>query len=129
MNLATESKPVIKPEWHCVAFDDTRYFDIEEEDKPYIEKILTVYFFDSNEYTYCCELTPSYYLRFLNHVAYCNSDIPEDVRDRINERYELIQCEDAYMYVSVVSRKETIVFDGEATEDEVREYWQGNPVY
>lgn len=129
--MLNQPNPEVKPDWRCVGFNHTRYFNIAEEDRPYIEKIMAVYFFDKNEYTYCCELTPSYDMRFLHHTVHCDIDTPEDVRERINERYELVYDEDCYMHVSDVDKFDNIAYgevDEDTTEDNIREYWNANHV-
>lgn len=120
----------VKPDWHCVGFDHTKHFRIQEEDKPYIEKIVGAYFFDRNSYTYCCEITPSYDMRFLHHsVHFRDADTPDEIKDRIHERYEYEYAEDCYMHVRDVKDLKSVAYgevDEDTTEDDVREYWQSN---
>lgn len=123
--------PTIKPDWHAVAFDQTYAWNIAEEDKPFIEKMLGVYFFNKNERTNCCELTPSYWFHFLHNIAVTTSDCPENVRERISERYEMSPDDDGgfYAWCSRIKDMETVAYgpiDDDETEDDIREYWQGN---
>jgi len=131
----------VPPDWWCISFDETVHWNIAEEDKPYIEKMMGVYFYDRSEYTYCCEVTPSYWLRHLGNVAYCRWDTPDEVRERIYDKYEIGGYDDScYMHVRVVEaipaeRKVRYgLVDGWADEkdrgeEQVREYWQGNPAF
>lgn len=126
----------VKPDWYAAAIDETAHYTIEEEDKPFIERIVGVYFFDRNEYTHCCEVTPSHYLRYLSDSVRCKDDTPDDVRERIYELYEHCGGEDCYMHVSSVDRipekfkhhyGEPQDADAEDRgEGEVREHFQGN---
>lgn len=115
--------------WHVVAINDTHYWNLKEEDKPYIEKMLSVYYFDKNEITYCCEITPSYFLCGLYNTAVCKLDTPEAVRERIYDRYEGEPCDDCYVHCSVADRMESKPYGEDEDEDVVREYWQGNHPY
>lgn len=118
----------VKPDWWCVALDETRYYNIAEEDKPKIEKIVGVYIFNRSEYTHCCEIAPSYSLIHLYDAVYL-TEFGEDFGDEMDEKYAHNDSDDCYMHVADVeaidaSKKKQY---GEAeNEDEVREYWQGN---
>ncbi len=131
----------VKPDWYCVALDETRHWNLAEEDRPFVKKMLGIYIFDRSTYTYCCEITPSYFLCYLGDVAVLKTDAPDDVRERINERYEcLYQGEDCYMHVRDVERipeaQKKQYGDVPDWADEVdrgealvREYYSGNPVF
>lgn len=73
------------PDIRAVALDETEYWIIPEKYQPYIERIEGVYFYDKNEHTYICSFTPHYWLRHIENRAILKADIPEDVRDRIDE--------------------------------------------
>lgn len=121
----------VLPEWRAVSFDHTRFFNIQEEDKPFIEKILGVYFYDATERTFCCEITPSRFLHFLYYTVHMVLDTPEEVANRISERYEFERDEEGgfYMHCSAADSLPFIPY-GEADEDTneevVREHWQSN---
>jgi hypothetical protein len=123
-----------RPDWRAIAFDETRYWNLREEDRPYVARILGVYFYDAREYTYCCELTPSYYLRFLGHEVVTTDDANDDDREALWERYASEPGEDCYMHVRDVTALPSVPYlrpgetvdDDDLTEDAVREYWQGN---
>lgn len=58
-----ESPPTMKPELYVVKIDETKYWaeDIIEK----AGRIFGVYIYDKNRRVHCCELTPSYELRFI----------------------------------------------------------------
>jgi len=134
-----QGKEGVQPDWYCVALDETQYWNLADDDKPYVEKMLGVYIYDRASYTYCCELTPSYLLCHVTNVAVCKADTPDDARERINAAYE---CggdgEDFYMHVRTVEgipdEQKHHYGNVEDWQDEkdrgeaiVREYYQGNP--
>ena len=129
----------IKPHWKCIALDSTRHWRIAPEDTPFIEKILTVYIVNTNEVTHLCEATPSYFLIFQAHSIVTRGDVSEDVRERLNTSYELEPGEDTYMHARDVDAlpAEQVKTYGEPQdldvtddgEEEVREHYNGNPVF
>lgn len=46
-----------------VRVDETEYWDLS--DWPEVDRIYTHYLYDMNQNTYCCEMTPSYELHFV----------------------------------------------------------------
>lgn len=77
--------PDVKPDWWCVALDETKHWNLSDEDKPFVKAIMGVYFYDANEYTYCCEITPSHYLRGLRGSICFRAGTPDDVMERITD--------------------------------------------
>lgn len=81
------------PEIHAIVFDTTRYWDKGFLEEHGITKIEEVYLYDKNEVTYCCEVTPSYWLRWVDanattihdDDAYDRDWDAERKRDRANE--------------------------------------------
>jgi hypothetical protein len=131
----------VPPDWWCVSLDETSHWRIAEEDQPFIEKMLGIYIFDRAQHTYCCELTPSYFLCYIGDVAVLKPGTPDDVRERIAETYECLnQGDDCYMHVRHVEalpadqkRQYGNVADWEDEDDRgeahVREHYLGNPVF
>ena len=100
-----------------IALDATEYWCIASEDAPWIDRIYSVYMIDRNERTHLCEYTPSNFCRFLYHRVELKGPepVPDDVLDRINQRYELESADDTYTHVSTVQ-----AFIGEHGEDKER---------
>lgn len=135
-------KPVL------VALDETRYYNIKEDDKPFIKEILGIYLLNRGEVTYCCEVTPSYWLEYVSTAVVLNEpDASEDhdLLSELDERYAHEGGDDCYMHASRIDAfidkhlplKDWRVWIGEEetpTEDrtkeeimeDVREYVQGN---
>lgn len=111
----------------AVALDETRYYSIAEADKPLIKAIKSVYIYNRDERTFCCEITPSHYLEYLyTYVEY--ADEPSDeVQDHITTTYCYEPTDDFYMHCHVVKRlaesKDCGSFE---SMQEAREYLQGN---
>lgn len=131
----------VPPDWQCVALEETQHWNLAEEDRPFIVKMMGVYIHDRSSYTYCCELTPSYFMIYLGDVAVLKHDTPDDVRERINEKYECsYQGESGYMHVrdiEAVAADQKVQYgpvadwadEEDRGESQVREYYQGNPVF
>jgi hypothetical protein len=75
-----------------MAFDHTSDFAIDEAHLPHIQEIRSVFLFNRNEITYCCELTPSYWLIHLYDEVILTPDadesLSEDEKSAIYEAYE-----------------------------------------
>jgi hypothetical protein len=87
-----------------VSVDETRHYNIDPADLPYVEKICQVYLYDRNERTYCCELTPSYYLDPLYVNIDFTPDTPDDLRDSLQAKYCFEPADGAYMHARIVER-------------------------
>jgi hypothetical protein len=73
---------------YAVALDETEFYDIDPDDTPYIERIISVYLFDRNEIIRCCELTPSYYLIHLyDFIVFTADNINGDIQRLLDEKY------------------------------------------
>jgi len=100
---------VIMP--RIIALDETEYYTIEEEDKPFISRILSVYFYDKNLHTHNCSFTPDYWLIHLYDqvcLTKAGEELDEYAQDRIFQRYEYSPTtDDCYMAVSDIDRVES----------------------
>jgi hypothetical protein len=112
-----------------VSLDETQYYSIAEEDKPFIEKIIQIYLFDRNERTYCCELTPSYYLDPVYADVYVKEGTPDDIRDALYEKYCFEPSEGSYYHCGAIEgipADRKYQFGEVETMDEAREDAQAN---
>jgi hypothetical protein len=90
---------------NAVSLNQTRYFNIRDEDKPYIKEIRATYCYDPELGVHLCELTPSHELRYLHtYIVWEDDDIldHDDLRDSLEERYCHEGDDDTYMHVSDV---------------------------
>jgi len=87
---------------NAISRNETSYFNIKEEDKPYIKEIRSTYCYDPELGVHLCELTPSHELRFLHTYIVCEGEPSEDKRAELEERYCHEGSEDIYMHVSDV---------------------------
>jgi hypothetical protein len=126
------SEAQIPHDWRAVGMDSTFAYIIAEEDRPYVKRIIDVFFYDKNEHTYVCELTPSYFLRHLyTFIEWADGpEVSAGKQDELDNRYCHEPTDDTYMHCSDVDRLTefvaTLPDSGNDTEDEVREHWQGN---
>lgn len=100
-----EAKPRTLPvDAFVVGFDETYAWNLAPEDKPWIKEIRGVYLFDRNEVTHCCEVTPSYFMRFCYHAFVLVDAATDEVSERIHEEYGTEPQDDCYMHCSEVDR-------------------------
>ena len=66
-------------------------------------KIMTVYFYDKNQHTYCAELAPSYTLIPL--YCFAENDISDEMKDELHEGE--MSNEPIYVHVSQVDKMKT----------------------
>lgn len=119
-------------DWRAQGLDFTRHYNIKDEDKPYIDRIVDVFMYDANTHTHCCEVTPSYWMMWLYTFVVWKGEPSEEVRERIDARYCHEAADDCYMHVAGVQMLTDFAasYDGQdakdITEDDIREYWSGN---
>ena len=91
-----------KPIFAClVALDFGDNWQISEADKPFIQSIRSIFFYDKNERTHLCEFTPSYYLVFLNHTVIlteAGEALSESAKDTLYQRYEFEEQDNPYYH-------------------------------
>lgn len=69
----------LPPDWRAVRFDETQYWNSKFLDEHGVEKMCGVYLVDFSSRTYCCSLTPSYAMFFVESVPVGG---PDDERQR-----------------------------------------------
>ena len=87
---------------NAIAFNHTRYYNLREEDKPYIKEIRSVFAYDPELGVHLCELTPSHELRYLHTYIVLEGDVSKEKRNELDERYCSGPNEDTYMHVADV---------------------------
>jgi hypothetical protein len=113
--------------------DETKWYNLGD-DAVWIKQIVNTYVYNQNEYTYCCEMTPSHWLEPVYTSIVVNDDTPDDIREDLYDKYGNTSYEGCYMHVSAVKahvEKNPKMHDvyGEAESiDDAREYYQGNYV-
>lgn len=137
--------PDVPPAWHAIKLDETGHYDKEFLEKYGVGKIYGVYIADFSSRTYCCEITPSYALYFINSVAeYPDYD---DDDKRVEFLDELDECDGytepvVYFHCHTIKalpddRKYPIHIQEDDWRDDpegsgyevAREECQGNPVW
>lgn len=101
---------------------------------PEIVETSCVYMYDTEQYTYCCELTPSHWLEPLYRNVSFQDDISDERREELLEDWGFVTAEDAhYQHASRVKPAHLADHskdDPDETPQEVwnswRESWQGN---
>jgi hypothetical protein len=127
-----------KPDYRWIKIDETRHWR-----KPFLRKIgpdatiTSMYVFDHNSTTNCCELTPSYALYRAGTSFNTSRDLSLEEAEEIDEEIRKAQAdEDEVTYVHCSSidgskRSQPITqfvdCPDETTIEEVVEYYQANP--
>lgn len=110
----------------AVSTNDTEHYNIRPEDRQFISEIRTVYAFTPDSVTHCCEITPSYDLRYLYTFIVYQGEPDDNVRDVLDGRYCYEPTDDMYMWCSAVDRM-TPKTCGEFEDlDEACEYLRSN---
>lgn len=116
MKQSEADAPEIHPDFHLIALDETEDWILPEY-LEYIERIETVYLYDKNSHTYCCEMRPSYclYPIEVREVLKPEYQEDEDLRDRINQTILLHANMDVSYYhvADIDSQVETLLRSGE----------------
>jgi len=96
--IDTERSPI---DARLIAMDRTGNFCIDEADAPHIKQIRSVYLYDKNERTHCCELTPSYWLEHLYDEVILTPDaaLSDDEREALYSKYEDTPYDEQGIYV------------------------------
>jgi hypothetical protein len=93
----------------AIAIDETEPSWLGENSR-YIKQILGVYLYDKNSHTYCCSLSPDYWMIHLyNQVVFTEEGerLPERDREQLREEYtDPTNNEDCYMSVYDVDHLE-----------------------
>lgn len=100
------TEPTVKIDAHIVGLDEKSLYVLSAELDKYIKAVRSVYLYDKNTVTYCCELTPSYYMRQLYVYPELSDEgqkLPEDEQERIHDMFAEV-CDNCYMHCSTVDR-------------------------
>lgn len=93
---------------NALSRNETSYYNIKDEDKPFIKEIRGVYAYTPESATHLCELTPSYDLRYLHSYIVFTDELEkakrsDDLRDLLEQRYCYTgENDDMYMHVADV---------------------------
>ena len=94
---------------YVVAFSEMGHYSITEEDQPHIQDIRGVYLFDRHQRTFCCEMTPSYWLIHLYDEVVLTPEadeaLDESEKDAIYQEYENCGGDDIYVHCHTIDAK------------------------
>jgi predicted DNA-binding protein len=112
MTLLTrlEMEPKQKIDARVIALDETEYYTIDEEIKPYIKSIEGIYLYDKNQHVPTGNGFKSYYLMYIGtRVVFhelVKQALTQDEIERICYLYEDTDSEDIYMHCRDIDRLE-----------------------
>ncbi len=150
MTTLASNPPVIASDWWFIGIDETAHWNLPEKLSKHIKTINTVYVFNRNEHTHCCELTPSYWMSCVDydiiwHPEFYETPNCERLRDyAFNLLNNVARFEsDCYMHVrsveALLAKSDDVVprWRYGASEDDLDtvqaelealfEYWHGCP--
>jgi hypothetical protein len=111
MTITSESVSVVNSDWWFIGLDETRHWNLPAAIRAHILRIDTVYAFNRNEHTYCCELTPSHWLTCVDFsVTFRPEFYDRPDFDELREQVDLLiqgvnRCEsDCYMHKREIDR-------------------------
>ena len=104
MKTVTPSKLPIDA--YVITFSEIDHYFLTEKDRPHIQNIRGVYLFDHNERTFCCEMTPSYWLIHLYDEVILTPEADEALdefeKDDIYQEYENCGGDDIYVHCHTI---------------------------
>ena len=104
--IATTRNRALPIDAYVVAFSQIWDYAIKEEDQPHIQDIRGVYLFDRNQRTFCCEMTPSYWLIHLYDEVILTPEadeaLNESEKDAIYQEYEYCGGDDIYVHCHTI---------------------------
>ena len=100
-------KNKILPEFYIVAINDTMYCDLS--DVTAVKEVWSIYLADFSRNTYCCELTPSVYLDYLDLDLVMYDNVDENSIDYAHHIfYDNYKGESIYMHRSALKNSDKI---------------------
>jgi hypothetical protein len=135
------SAEVCVENWCYVGIDDTEHWYFRETLRQYVEKVLTVYAYNREAVTHCCEISPSYWMICVAYEVRCKPDTPDSIRELLQDIVQETSLMDSDCYrhakwVETYANKNPELHcelgDTESdtpreAEDRVHELWNQNP--
>ena len=113
-----------------VKIDETNLWNEEFRSKYKITKVMATYVFNPEEEVNCCEVTPSYDMRFCGSEPECG-DLDDDEHQDMAEEVFTADAENEvwrYMHCSFIQKLNPQDANGDFESlDEAAEEWQCNP--
>jgi len=138
----------IKPKFMAVRLDETQHWS--DEIKSQVKAIYAHYLFDENQVTHCCEVTPSYWLRWVGfdiETEDPKAELPDVLYETIeHEFYAQGQENSGYYHCHVIDRiedehRKKVFMESADLDpwsegygydnvfDEVHDAWNENPLF
>jgi len=99
--MSNENEKTLPIDAYLVALNLTEPGMIDDADESFIEEVRDVFLFDKNQVTYCCELTPSYWLIYCYSGAILSEAgcaLSGYERQRLADKYEAGPMDEVYMH-------------------------------
>jgi len=89
---------------NVIALNETQFYRFQKEDCVLIKEIRAAYAYNPESRTHLCELTPSYFLRYLYSYIVLEDgvEVSDDKRSELDERYCYEPTDDTYMHCLTV---------------------------
>ena len=85
--MNTAAREDVKPDFRYVKIDETQHWN-----ESFIRglgkgtKLIATYVYDASEHTYCCELTPSHFLRYVGTEIEPGRELTQDEWEQYDEK-------------------------------------------
>lgn len=135
-NPDRESIEWIAPKWKAVVMSETFYWNTEFLKKHDIKSIRSVYLYNANEVTHCCEAAGSYALYYCDVIVEFNNEVEDEVRYEVEDKVQVFCSQNefvSYYHCSTIDAIEgewhKDYEDDETDPDEVIGSYHGNPLW
>lgn len=85
-----------------VALEPTDDYHFTEEERRHVKAVYDIFLYNRNEHTYCCELTPSYWLYYVDTQILFQDGAPDSARAAITGKYTLGPGDSCYVHVRAI---------------------------
>jgi len=138
----------IKPKFVAIRLDETEHWS--DEIKARVKAIYAHYLFDERQVTYCCEVTPSFWLRWVGfdiETEDPQEEISTDLYDEISDGFHAVGLDNSgYYHCRVIDKiegefRKKVFMEGSDLDpwsegygydnvfDEVHDAWNANPLF
>lgn len=93
-----DTKNNIKPDWRYVKIDETKNWDETSPARMFGKKLVATYAYNKNSVTYCCSLTPAYWMLYLGTEAQCDKELTDEQWESINDNIQESEYNDQSGY-------------------------------
>jgi hypothetical protein len=88
----------VPPEWRYVKMDETQFWDPDCPARLLGKRLVATYAYNKGSHTYCCSLTPAYWLVYLGTEYNSEAELSEEEKELIDSSIRESETEDQSGY-------------------------------